>query len=94
MHVDFSGSLDSLTDVLCQMNTRVRCIPRRQAHMVGLAPSPSPSLEASPDDEDGVESSSDDEMTTSQWLALCHSWQKGGVVLGLRVVLYLGGELV
>ena len=66
MHVDFSGSLDSLTDVLCQMNTRVRCIPRRQAHMVGLAPSPCPSLEASPDDEDGVDSSSDDEMTTSQ----------------------------
>ena len=33
-----------------------------------------------------------------EWLALCHSWQKGGVVLGIvlgiRVVIYLGGELV
>ena len=65
--------------------------------MAGLTPSPSPSPEASPnvdDDKDDVESSNDDEMTTSQWLALCHSWQKWGVVLGLRVVLYLGGELI
>ena len=67
--------------------------------MAGLAPSPSPSLEASPDDdidddEDDADSYDDDEMTTSQWLTLCHSWKKGGVVLGLWVVLYLGGELV
>ena len=63
--------------------------------MASLAPSP----KASPndkvdDDKDNVDSSSDDEMITSQWLALCHSWQKGEVVLGLRVVLYLEGELV
>ena len=62
--------------------------------MAGLTPSPSPSLEASPNDEDDADSSGDDEMTISQWLALCNSWQKGEVVLGLRVVLYLGGELV
>ena len=37
--------------------------------MVGLAPSPSPSLEAFPnvnDDKDDADSSNDDEMTTSQ----------------------------
>ena len=53
------------------MNTRVGCIARRQAGMVGLAPSSSPSLEASPDDEvdddeDDADSFSDGEMTTSQ----------------------------
>ena len=65
--------------------------------MVGLAPSPSPSLEAFPnvnDDKDDADSSNDDEMTTSQWFALCHSWKKGELVLDLRVVLYLGGELI
>ena len=55
-----------------------------QTRMVSLAPSPSPSPKASPDkddedDKDGASSSGDDEMTISQWLALCHSWQKGGV---------------
>ena len=47
------------------------------------------------DDEDEDASSIDDEkMTVSQWLTLCHSWQKWEVVLGMRVVMYLGGELV
>ena len=61
------------------------------------SPSPSPSPKASEDedandgsgdnDEDEDEdkdasSSSDEEMTVSQWLTLCHSWQKGEVVLG------------
>ena len=61
------------------------------------SPSPSPEALADKDDEDGndeddASSSNDDEMTTFRWLTLCHSWQKGGVVLGMRVVLYLGGE--
>ena len=34
--------------------------------MAGLAPSPSPSLEASLDNEDDADISSDDEITTSQ----------------------------
>ena len=72
---------------MCQMNTWVERIARRQAHMAGHAPSHSPSPEASPDDEDDADSSSDDEMTTSQWLTLCHLWQKGEVVLGLKAVL-------
>ena len=92
------------------MNTRVGRIAQRQAHMGGFiaSPSPSPSLEASKDedDDDGFDgdddtnededasSSSYVEMIASQWLVLCHSWQKGGVVLGIRVVIYLRGELV
>ena len=66
------------------MNNWVSRIARRQARISGFAPSPSPSPEASADegddaddDEDDASSSSDYEMTTSQWLALCHLWQKG-----------------
>ena len=67
MQADFGGRLDYLTNEMCQMNNQVSRIARRQARVAGLAPSP----EASPDnevddDEDGVDSSSDDEMTTSQ----------------------------
>ena len=63
--------LDSLTDEMCQVNTRVGRIARPQACLGCFAPSPSPSQEASTD-EDGddededASSSSDDEMTTSQ----------------------------
>ena len=71
MQADFGCHLDYLTNEMCQMNTRVGCIAHRQAGMVGLAPSSSPSLEALPDDEvdddkDDADSSSDDKMTTSQ----------------------------
>ena len=87
-----------LIDEMCQMNTRVGCIARKQACMASFAPSPSPSPEASADEDDVANDvasfSSDDEMTTSQWLTLSHSWQKGEVVFVLKVVLYLGGELV
>ena len=84
------------------MNTCVRCIACWQARLSSFASSPSPSLEAlteedddfGNDEDDDASSSNDDEMMTFQWLTLCHSWQKGEVVLGLRVVLYSGGELV
>ena len=73
MEANFGGCLDYLTDEMCQMNTRVGRIARRQACMVGFASSPFPSLEASAnegddvdDDEDDASSSDDDEMTTSQ----------------------------
>ena len=37
-------------------------------------------------------------LVTTRWQlelhALCHLWQKWGVVLGMRVVMFLGGELV
>ena len=82
MKADFGGRLNYLTNEMCQMNTRVSHIARRQAHMAGFARkqarmagfAPSPSLErptASPsvndkDDEDNAGSSVDDEMMTSQ----------------------------
>ena len=75
------------------MNTCVGHIAQRQACLGGFIASPSPSLEAFEDedatdgddddeDEDEDVSFSSDDETTSQWLTFCHSWQKGGVVLG------------
>ena len=71
--------IDTLSDELCQVNTRVGHIARRQTHLGGFPASPSPSPEASKDedaddstsddddDEDkDANSSSDEEMTTSQ----------------------------
>ena len=81
------------------MNTRVGHIAWRQTHFGGFVASPSPSLEAFEDkDDDGdssdgdvdedededASSSSDEEPTAFQWLALCHSWQKWGVVMYLE----------
>ena len=64
--------LDYLTDEMCQMNTRVGRIARRQVRMAGFAPSPSPSPETSDDedddvgaDEDDASSSSDDDLLVS-----------------------------
>ena len=69
--------LDTLSDELCQVNTRVGRIAQRQACLGGFVESPSPSLEASEDEDDDGDSndnnddededaslSSDDEMTT------------------------------
>ena len=99
--------LDTLNDELCQVNTRVGRIAQRQAVMGDFTASSSPSPQASKDEsdddcsgsddadvDDGTSSSDDKEMIASQWLTLCHSWQKGEVVFGIRVVMYLGGELV
>ena len=65
------------------MNTCVDHIARRQARLGHFTASPSPSPEASTnkdgedgdggDDDKDASASSDDEMTTSQGLALCHS---------------------
>ena len=77
------------------MNTCVKSIARRQARLGGFAPSlsPSPKALADENDNDGANedededededasSSSNDEMMTSRGLALCHSRQKGEVVL-------------
>ena len=64
--------LDTLSDELCQVNTRVSRIALQQARLGGFVASPSPSPEASEDndgdsdyddkDED-ANSSGDDEMT-------------------------------
>ena len=73
--------LDTLSDELCQVNTRVGRIARRQAIMGGFNASSSPSPPASEDEsddgsgsddadeDDGASSSSDDEMTA--WVT-CH----------------------
>ena len=71
-HMD--AHLNSLINEMCQVNTHVGHIARRQAHLGGFAPSPSPSLgalaneddDASDDEDDDASSSSDDEMTTFQ----------------------------
>ena len=101
--------LDTLTDEMSQVATRVGHIAWRQARLGGFVASsfPSPQTSEDEDDDDGssdddedededededASSSGDEEMTASQWLALCYSWQKRGVVLGIRVVMYLGRE--
>ena len=73
MEANFGGHLDYLTDEMCQMNTRVGCIARRQAHIGDFVPSLSPSPQASAnedddagDDKNDASSFDDDEMTTSQ----------------------------
>ena len=65
-HMD--AHLDTLSDELCQVNTHVGRITRRQARLSGFVESPSLSLEASEDDDDDDEdkdacSLSNDEMT-------------------------------
>ena len=69
--------LDTFSDELCQVNTYVGRITRRQVRLSGFAASPFPSPEASTDEDsdDGADNddededasfSSDEEMTTSQ----------------------------
>ena len=66
--------LDSLIDEMCQVNTCLGRIAHQQARLGGFSPFPSPSPEASAnedddagdDEDDDARSSSDDEMTTFQ----------------------------
>ena len=53
--------LNTLSDELCQVNTRVNCIARRQARLGGFIESPSPSPEASEDEDDDGDSDNDDD---------------------------------
>ena len=65
---------DTLSDELCQVNTHVGHIARRQARLGGFVESPSPPPKASEDDDDSdnddddkdwdSSSPSDDEMST------------------------------
>ena len=69
-----NACLDSLTNEMCQVNTRVKHIARQQACLDDYVPFPSPYLEAlaneddvaSDDEDDNASSPYDDEMTTSQ----------------------------
>ena len=75
-HMD--ARLDTFSDELCQVTTRVGRIAQRQAHLGGFVAFPSPSPKASKDEDadDGTgddedkdadaSSSSDKEMTTFQ----------------------------
>ena len=58
-HMD--ARLDTLSDELYQVNTRVGCIARWQAHLGGFVESPSPSLEASEDEDDDGDFDDDDD---------------------------------
>ena len=62
--------LDTFSDELCQVNTRVSRIAQRQSQMGGFAafPSPSPEALADEDADDGTGDDDEDENdeTTSQ----------------------------
>ena len=53
--------LDTLSDELCQVNTRVSRIAWQQACLGGFVKSPSPSPEASEDEDDDGDSDDDDD---------------------------------
>ena len=63
--------------------------------VASLSPSPQASEDESDDgshsddadEDDGASFLGDEEMTASQWITLCHLWQKGEVVLGMKVVM-------
>ena len=77
-HMD--ACLDTFSDELCQVNTRVGRIAQQQVVMDGFTMSPSPSPPASEEEgnddgssddddaneDDGASSSGDEEMTASQ----------------------------
>ena len=76
--VRMDARLNTLNDELCQVNTRVGCITRRQAIIDGFTASSSPSPQASEDEsdddgfggddadgDDGASSSVDKEMTAT-----------------------------
>ena len=58
-HMD--AHLDTLSDELCQVNTRASCITRQQARLGDFVASPSPSPEASKDKDDNGDSDNDDD---------------------------------
>ena len=53
--------LEPLSDELCQVNTHVGCIARRQARLDGFVESPSPSPEPSEDEDDDGDFNDDDD---------------------------------
>ena len=59
--------LDTLSDELCQVNTRVGHITRQQACLGGFVESPSPSPEASKDEDDDGDSDDDEDEDASSF---------------------------
>ena len=96
--------LDTFSDELCQVNTRVSRIAWQQAAMCGFtaysSPSPSTSEDKSDDgsgsddsdEDDGASSPSDDEMTA--WVTYPLSFVTKRVSsFRMKVVMYIGREL-
>ena len=102
VHMD--ARLDTLSDELCQVNTRVGRIARWQAIMGGFTVASFPFPTASKDDDDdsdnenaneddGASSPSDDEMST--WCTCLLSLvTKRGSSFKMRVVIFIEGGLV
>ena len=63
--------LDTLNDELCQVNTRVSRIARRQARLGGFVASPSPSPEASEDEDDDGDFGNDDDANADKDVSSC-----------------------
>ena len=57
--------LDTLCDELCQVNTRVGYIAKRQACLGSFVEFPSPSLKASEDDSDDDDDDEDGDASSS-----------------------------
>ena len=103
MHMD--ARLDTLSDELCLVNTRVGRITQRQAVMGGFIVVSFPSPPASKDEsdngsggedaneDDGVSSPSDDEMSTYYTYPLS-LMTKRGTSFEMRVVILISGGLV
>ena len=60
-----NARLDTLSDELCQVNTRVDRITRRHAHLGGFVKSPSSSPKASKDEDDNGDSNDDGDKDDS-----------------------------
>ena len=103
--VCMDARIDTLSDELCQVNTRVGCITWQQAAMGGFTATSSPSSPVSKDEsDDGSDSEdayendsaispSDDEMST--WYTYHLSLvTKMGSSFEMRVVILIGGGLV
>ena len=57
--------LDTLSDELCQVNSRVSCIARWQARLGGFVESPCHSLKAFEDDDDDDDEDEDEDDSSS-----------------------------
>ena len=103
MHID--AHLNTLSDELCQVNTRVGRIARRRASMGGFTIASSPSAPASEDKSDdgssnedvdeynGASSPTDDEMSTWYTYPLSLMTKKESS-FEMRVVILIEGGLV
>ena len=98
--------VDTLSDELCEVNTRVGRIARQQAVMGSFTVASSPSPPASEDEsddgsghedaneDDGASSPYDDKMSTWYTYHLSVTRDKKGSSFEIRIVILIGGGLV